>query len=248
MKNNSQKIRKIWTDTFDPFFERVLSFCLPGKHCKYILNIKNMEYEWMSNDIEAMLGYSRNEINTSLLLSLIHPQDQPILSIIENKIRALSEATGADRLICYKVCYDFRIKNKNGHYIRILNQLIQMKEDNNIYKRLGIYIDISHIKKNGEPSLSLININGEDSFIDIPLDMDYLDTCPFTKREKEIAFLIIQGYTNKEIADTLYIFVDTVKNHKKHIFTKSKCYSSLQLAQMCTVLGWTKHFTFKLKK
>jgi DNA-binding CsgD family transcriptional regulator len=41
-----------------------------------------------------------------------------------------------------------------------------------------------------------------------------------TKREMEIVDYIIKGYTNSEIADTVYISEGTVKNHLKSIFDK----------------------------
>lgn len=43
-----------------------------------------------------------------------------------------------------------------------------------------------------------------------------------TGRELEIAELILQGKTNRSIADQLYISSDTVKTHCKHIFEKLK--------------------------
>ncbi len=215
----------------------------------YILDIHNMEYNWINHNIEELLGAPKNEINASFISDSVHPQDQPILSAIENKINKLSETNGIEWLSRYNIIFDFRVKNSSGHYVRILNQVLLIKDTkNNIHKRFGIYTDISHIKKNGEPSLSLISISGHGSMIDIPLDIDYLNDCPFTKREKEIASLIIQGLSNKEIASKLFISIETVKNHKKHIFSKSNCCSSLQLAQVCSTSGWTPHLTLPHSK
>jgi DNA-binding NarL/FixJ family response regulator len=41
-----------------------------------------------------------------------------------------------------------------------------------------------------------------------------------TEREVKILELLVKGYSNKEISNTIYISVDTVKVHLKHIFEK----------------------------
>lgn len=43
---------------------------------------------------------------------------------------------------------------------------------------------------------------------------------PLTKREKDVLLLVMQGYTNKEIADSLYVTEITVKTHLFSIFKK----------------------------
>jgi LuxR family maltose regulon positive regulatory protein len=43
---------------------------------------------------------------------------------------------------------------------------------------------------------------------------------PLTEREQEILALISQGQSNREIAETLYISIGTVKGHVNHIFSK----------------------------
>jgi DNA-binding NarL/FixJ family response regulator len=43
-----------------------------------------------------------------------------------------------------------------------------------------------------------------------------------TKREKEILLLIAEGLTNSQIAEKLFISVDTVDSHRKNLHTKLK--------------------------
>lgn len=43
-----------------------------------------------------------------------------------------------------------------------------------------------------------------------------------TKRETEVSVLVLQGLTNKEIAQTLFISETTVKKHLSNVFTKLK--------------------------
>lgn len=46
------------------------------------------------------------------------------------------------------------------------------------------------------------------------------DEFNLTEREVKILELLVKGYSNKEISNTIYISVDTVKAHLKHIFEK----------------------------
>ncbi|WP_243793426.1 LuxR C-terminal-related transcriptional regulator [Saccharopolyspora gloriosae] len=61
---------------------------------------------------------------------------------------------------------------------------------------------------------------------------DELTATTLTKREREIAELVAQGRTNKEIAETLVIAQRTVEGHVQHILTKLDFSSRAQIA------GW----------
>ena len=50
-----------------------------------------------------------------------------------------------------------------------------------------------------------------------------------TRREIEIVSYISRGFTNLEIADTLFISEGTVKNHLKHIFAKTRATSRTRM-------------------
>lgn len=43
---------------------------------------------------------------------------------------------------------------------------------------------------------------------------------PLTRREKEVLFLISEGYTNAQIAEKLFISADTVNTHRKKLLAK----------------------------
>lgn len=53
---------------------------------------------------------------------------------------------------------------------------------------------------------------------------------PLTRREREVAALVAEGLTNREIAERLYISERTAENHVQHILTKLALNSRSQLA------------------
>lgn len=58
-----------------------------------------------------------------------------------------------------------------------------------------------------------------------------LRMCGLTDREGEIAFLIKEGMTNREIGETLFISETTAKKHVQHIFEKLQLSNREQLKQ-----------------
>lgn len=60
------------------------------------------------------------------------------------------------------------------------------------------------------------------------------EQCQLTSREFEVVSLIVfYGYTNKELADSLFISEKTVKNHVANIFKKMNITSVRKLMSIC---------------
>lgn len=53
-----------------------------------------------------------------------------------------------------------------------------------------------------------------------PEDQQLLESCPLTERELEVLQLIVDGCSNSEIAERLFITVGTVKTHVRNILNK----------------------------
>lgn len=60
---------------------------------------------------------------------------------------------------------------------------------------------------------------------------------PLSARELEVLALVAAGHANREIAERLYITVDTVKRHVSHIFDKLGAASRTQAAARARELG-----------
>jgi DNA-binding NarL/FixJ family response regulator len=48
-----------------------------------------------------------------------------------------------------------------------------------------------------------------------------MDTSEYSAREKDIIQLLVKGYSNNEIAETLYLSIGTVKNYVSQIYAKA---------------------------
>jgi DNA-binding NarL/FixJ family response regulator len=58
-----------------------------------------------------------------------------------------------------------------------------------------------------------------------------------SRREREVAALIAQGHTNREIGEQLFISEWTVETHVRHILTKLDYRSRAQVAAWATEQG-----------
>ena len=58
-----------------------------------------------------------------------------------------------------------------------------------------------------------------------------------SQREKEILQLIVQEYTNQEIADKLFISLRTVENHRFSLLQKLDVKNAIGLARVALQLG-----------
>jgi len=61
-----------------------------------------------------------------------------------------------------------------------------------------------------------------------------------TRREKEILQLIALEYSSRDIADKLYISLNTVENHRKHLFQKMDVKNLAGLMRKALMLGLIK--------
>lgn len=252
MSKHYNSVLQLWTSLskdIDPnqlkleleVYKKLLNFFQVGEYFYVVFNLTIANLEYVSPNVEKILGYKSSEINLESYFNLIHPDDQPWFGNFENESAKFLTTLTREQLFNYKVQYDVRFRKKDGTYLRMLQQIItiQQYDDGGIFRTLGLITDISHIKPNGKPTLSFIGLNGEPSFINIQIGNPLI---PFkeilSKREKEILRLIIEGKQNKEIADILKISKLTVDKHRKNMITRNNFKNSGELIAEAIKNGW----------
>ena len=66
---------------------------------------------------------------------------------------------------------------------------------------------------------------------------DTKDTVGLSNREMDVLALIVQGYSNQEIADHLFVSLSTIKTHVSNIFSKLDVKRRTQAVQRAKELG-----------
>jgi DNA-binding NarL/FixJ family response regulator len=77
---------------------------------------------------------------------------------------------------------------------------------------------IRQLHAGGSPMSSGIARRVVETFHRPPLAPE--DEAPLTPREEEVLALLVQGYRYREIAERLFVSIDTVRTHVRHVYEK----------------------------
>jgi DNA-binding CsgD family transcriptional regulator len=249
LNNEANKIWKRFASESAPdrllleidLFKKLLEIFQAGSSYYFVFNFKTLMFDMVSKEVETILGYHPSEITIPFIMEKLHPEDQPWFLSFENKIVEFFSQLHKEKLMKYKVRYDFRIRKKDGNYLRILHQVIVAEHDENgrAFRTLGIHSDITYLKQEGIPVLSFIGLEGEPSFLDINVNNIFIESKEvLTPREKEIVSLLIEGKLSKEISDILNISKQTVDSHRKNMLRKNNLTNTVELIGKAIRFGW----------
>ncbi|MEP7230319.1 MAG: PAS domain-containing sensor histidine kinase [Ginsengibacter sp.] len=135
-----------------------------------VFNVNTGIYRYVNNTIETMLGYKALDVlngGFEYLLSLIHPEDAPV--IIEENGKAIVRANELypDYNDNEVIEFEYRMRHKNGGYIWVHTYAVVFSRgnDNKMQDVLNITVDITE-RKNAELKAVQSKIN-EDYFRDV---------------------------------------------------------------------------------
>lgn len=220
--------------------KKLLSIFQVGDFYYYVFNLKKMDHDFVSPEIESVLGYKPDTWTLAAFMSCVHPDDVPWFLNFEHRVATFFAGLKENQILKYKVRYDFRIKKNNGDYMRVLQQMVAIQHEGmNVLRTFGVHTDITHLKKEGKPVLSLIGLDGEPSYIDIDVDKVFTPSeSTISEREKQVLHLLIEGKPSKVIADELSISAETVNKHRKNMLRKTNTASTAELVGMAVKRGW----------
>lgn len=251
MTQELQKLHSVWISTqkkanentllsqikFDEIASSIIS---TGPFYFYIIDFYDMSLSNISSEITDIHGFPPETVTFNDILGTIHPDDIEFIAKAEASIaNFFYTKLGKEKMTNYKVNYSFRSRMKNGEYCMLNHQAIVLTLDSNggFGKALNIHTRIDHLTKNNTYQYSLIGLKEEPSYMNIDVFEDTQCFSEFSKREIDIIKLIAEGFDNNEIANTLFISVNTVKQHRKNILKKSSSRNTAQLIRKSTLQG-----------
>lgn len=222
--------------------QRMLGLFGVGDFYYYIFNVKELRFEYISNQFEAITGWNAADFGLESFLNAIHPDDQSFYVNSQQAIASqLVQKVTAEELYYYKVSLDFRFQCANGQYKRMLQQTVSLRQDDAGAQlfTLGIHTDISHLKTDNQPVLSIIGLEGRPSWYNIIPDkvFESAQTPVLTRRELEIARLLCLGKSSHHIAEQLHLSDLTVATHRKNILRKLGVSNTVGLVQYLVKAG-----------
>jgi len=222
-------------------YKKLLSFFQVGAYYYIIFNVTMLELELVSREIETVLGYDPIEFKMLTLMDVIHNDDRPYFLNFENKAADFFANLPVESLMKYKISYDYRVRKSNGGYIRILHQSSVIEHDDNggIIRTFSVHTDISHLKPEGKPVLSIIGLEGEPSYIDVDVEKKFAVSKELlSKREKQILILITEGKLSKQISEILSISKLTVDTHRNNMLARNSLKNTSELVAKAIRQGW----------
>lgn len=229
--------------------ERLLSIFQVGGYYHWIFNLRELKFDYMSESVKEVLGFTAEEMDVPTLMNNVHPEDQSWFLMFERKVIEFSQQLEPKHIPDYKYRFDFRMNKKHGGHVRILNQVVALEYDETgaVFRTFGVHTDITHLKPEGRPILSFIGLNGQPSFIDVEVgEMEYKGVADLTgrlpdeltSREKQVLILLISGMISKEIAEVLNIGKQTVESHRKNMMNKANARNTAELVAKAVRSGW----------
>jgi len=222
-------------------YKKLLNFFQVGDYYYFIFNIANIEFDLVSPEIEKVLGYPPSEVTIEFFMDRIHPDDRPYFLNFEMRTVEFLSGLPIDKLMKYKVRYDFRLKKKNGEYFRVLHQVAVMEHDSagRLIRTLGTHTDITHLKPTGTPVMSYIGMDGEPSYLNVDVKSHFVESEQLlTRREKQVLTLLIESKLSKEISEILHISKHTVDMHRKNMLRKTDLTNTGELIGKAIKQGW----------
>ena len=221
--------------------KKLLNIFNVGDYYYYIFNVPLFTFEFVSPEMEKILGYNISDFNIPFLIEKVHPEDISWFLDFESAALEFLKTLPIEKVLKYKIRYDYRLKKVDGNYIRILHQAITITQGDKgeVARALGVHTDITHIKKEGKPVLSFIGLEGEPSYIDVNIKKKFAPSNDFlSKREKEILGYLISGKSSMQIAMSLFISKDTVDTHRRNMIRKASCSNTGELIANAVKFGY----------
>jgi DNA-binding CsgD family transcriptional regulator len=223
------------------YYKKFFSFFLLGDSYYFIINHHTLKMEYVSKEIESVMGYLPSEFEIPFMNDQIHPDDRSWFLAIGSSMIDFFSQLPIEKLMKYKVRYDIRFRKRNGDYARILYQGVLLEHDQKgrFLRTLSVHSDITYLKQEGKPVLSFIGMDGEPSYFDVASKNIFIESKnELTRRERQVLLLLIEGKLSKEISQALNISKQTVDTHRKNMLHKKQLNNTGELVGKAIRYGW----------
>ena len=240
----SQNFENILSDYYEklkdnPVLQTILN---ASSSLTLIMDMRTSEYVYVSNNSVQILGYPAEEVKQKgfrFALSQIHPEDIGIYVSVTKNIWEFLLSLPSNQRKHYKTSVDFRIRNKSGAYIRVIQQNTALETDKlgNITLLLMMFTDISHLKKTNDMTAAIISTENDGYLVWDATDTHLKSQVAFSKREREIIKLLAEGLSTKQIAEKLSLSEFTVSTHRRNMLEKTKAQNARALVKFAISHG-----------
>lgn len=208
-----------------------------------VFDLYKREHIYISSGFASQLGWdleAAEKEGAAYMDRRIHPDDLIRLIINGNYfLRMALHEIDSREWKNYKMINDYRVLNAQGEYIRVIEQHLCLQED----KRGRYWLDLSILDISPDRDVTvpsrcrLLNFKTGELF-ELPESTISREEEKLSIREKEILQLIAVGLASKQIADKLYISVNTVNTHRQRILEKLNVNNTAEAIRFASGVGW----------
>lgn len=188
-----------------------------------IYDIFQKKYVFVRNRFRELIDYDDKiaaDEGYSFFFRLMHPDD--ISFVLDTCIKSIEfmENAPVEQRKDFKTVFEFRLRNKQGKFIRFIQQIVNLELD--LKGNMWLILILMDVNPNQQESKSLLRstVNMKTGQVYQFTEENEEKQSRLSKREIEILGLIAEGLASKEIAEQLYISVNTVNNHRQRIIEK----------------------------
>jgi DNA-binding CsgD family transcriptional regulator len=202
----------------------------------YINDFVTASNIYIHPNAELITGYSPKEFEDfGRIYELTHPNDMEF--VYEFSKRSITFCKHYKQELLANpfqslFTIDFRLKHRNGHYIKLNRQTTCLKTDRegNMVFALVYFNDVTSTKKGDGYNISWI---GDTKYLFHFDDLlkKYSRNTHITCREKAILNLLTEGYSATKIAEKLNLSVHTVISHRKNLLEKTSTKNTAELVR-----------------
>lgn len=206
-----------------------------------IYDMSKMQHVYISSTFEDLLGWDLEEAakpGHEYIDSRMHPDDYDRLNkAASGFFELIMNVKKEDRanMEHYKMVMDYRTKGKNGSYVRVIEQhkVLEIDQDDNFWLSLST-LDISPDQDIESISRYRLVNSKTGELYHLP---KVSHESNLSLREQEVLQLLGKGLISKQIADQLFISINTVNTHRQRILEKLEVSNTAEAVQHARHLG-----------
>jgi DNA-binding CsgD family transcriptional regulator len=160
------------------------------------------------------------------IIRKIHPDDKLKKYIHELRFFKLMDSLNPQERADYNVLSKIRMKDKNDEYRFVKHRMFYIYSPHNGRLRFALCLYNIALDQSLLSSSEFLIINAVKGEIAVKDKLNYENI--LSKRELEILKYVGDGYASKEIADLLFISINTVSRHRQNILEKLKVKNSIK--------------------
>lgn len=205
-----------------------------------VFDLNKKEHIYFSPKFSTIFGWDMARLakeGVEYSDSLIHPEDLLFLMEAGCYFASIGFSISTERRANIKMYVDYRMKIRNDEYFRVVEQhsILESDKNGNVWLSLST-LDLSPYNDIDTPLTSrMIDVNTGQLYEFPTQDLGKKNI--LTMREKEILELISKGLISKQIADKLYISVNTVNTHRQRIIEKLDVSNTFEAVRFAGDLG-----------